>query len=132
RLPYRLDLEELRAGESLDRDGYKLLVFPVSHGVAAVGYALVEESRPGRFDVETADALGVPPGRERGMLQRGESVTLADERVITPDAVLGPPRPGRTVLYPGDTAPSEVLRALAERADLLVHEATFAEEEADR
>ena len=69
--------------------------FPSHHGVSAVGYALDEDDRPGRFDVEAADALGVPPGPERGALQRGESVTLDDGQVITPDAVLGPARTGR-------------------------------------
>src|SRR3954463_14820159 len=74
RLPYRLQLEELRAGTTLERDGYKLLVFPVTPGVPAVGYALVEDERPGRFDVATADTLGVPNGPDRGRLQRGEAV----------------------------------------------------------
>jgi len=129
RLSYPYELVELRAGDALERDGYRVLVVPVSHGVAAVGYALVEEPRPGRFDVDTADAIGVPFGPERGALQRGESITLADGRVLTPDAVLGPARPGRTIVYSGDTAPSEVLRAVAEDADVLVHEATFTEEE---
>jgi ribonuclease Z len=132
RLPYPFELVEVRGGDTLDRDGYRLLVVPVAHGVAALGYALVEAPRPGRFDVEAADALGVPFGPERGALQRGESITLADGRSLTPDAVLGPPRPGRTIVYSGDTAPSEVLRALAEHADVLVHEATFSEEERDR
>jgi ribonuclease Z len=132
RLPYPLELTEVRAGEALERIGYKVLVFPVTHGVAAVGYALVEDPRPGRFDIEAADALGVPAGRERGVLQRGESVTLDDGRTITPDAVLGPARSGRSIFYAGDTTPSEVVRVLAEGADLLVHEATFLAEEADR
>jgi ribonuclease Z len=132
KLSYPVDLVELRAGDSLDRDGYKLLVFPVAHGTAAVGYAIAEAPRPGRFDVDTADALGVPAGRERGILQRGESVTLDDGRVLTPDAVLGPARPGRTIVYSGDTGPSEVVQALAEGADVLVHEATFLEEEHER
>jgi len=104
----------------------------VHHGVSSLGYALVEHVRPGRFDVETADALGVPPGPERGALQRGESVTLPDGRVLTPDAVLGEPRPGRRIVMPGDTAPVETVRVLAEGADLLIHEATFSEEERDR
>jgi ribonuclease Z len=104
----------------------------VEHGAAAVGYALVEEPRAGRFDVETAEAIGIPSGPERGALQRGESVTLPDGRVITPDALLGPARPGRTVVYSGDTAPTEVLQAVAAGADVLVHEATFTEEERDR
>lgn len=132
RLPYPFELVEVRPGESLERDGYRLLVVPVEHGGTAVGYALVEEPRPGRFDVETADALGIPSGPERGALQRGESVTLADGRVLTPDAVLGPARPGRTIVYSGDTAPSEVVLAVAEHADVLVHEATFTEDERDR
>jgi ribonuclease Z len=125
KVPYRLDAVEVRPGEALDRDGYRILVFPVHHGVSAVGYAVVEDDRPGRFDVATADALGVPPGPDRGALQRGESVTLADGRTITPDAVLGEARTG-------DTAPVETVRVLAEGADVLVHEATFSEEERDR
>jgi ribonuclease Z len=132
RLSYPFELLEVRAGDVLEREGYRLLVVPVAHGAAAVGYALVEEPRPGRFDVDTADALGIPVGPERGALQRGESVTLADGRALTPDAVLGPARPGRTIVYSGDTAPSDVLRAVAEHADVLVHEATFTEEEGVR
>jgi ribonuclease Z len=129
---YPLDLVELRPGEALERDGYRILVVPVHHGVPAVGYALVEDDRPGRFDVETADALGVPSGPERGALQRGESITLADGRVITPDAVLGEARGGRRIVLSGDTAPVETVRVLAEGADVLVHEATFSEDERER
>jgi ribonuclease Z len=132
RLGYEVELQEVRAGEALERDGYRILVYPVHHGVSAVGYALVEDDRPGRFDVETADALGVPDGPERGALQRGESITLADGRVLTPDAVLGPARPGRRVVLSGDTAPTETVQVLAEGADVLVHEATFTDDERDR
>ncbi|HEX7083280.1 MAG TPA: ribonuclease Z [Gaiellaceae bacterium] len=132
RVAYPLELVEVRPGETLERDGYRILVFPVHHGVAAVGYALVEDTRPGRFDVQTADALGVPNGPERGALQRGESVTLPDGRVLTPDAVVGAARPGRTIVVPGDTAPTEAVLALAGGADVLVHEASFADEERER
>lgn len=132
KVAYPIEVVEVRAGEALDRDGYKVLVFPVHHGVSAVGYAVVEDTRPGFFDVEAADALGVPPGPERGELQRGESITLDDGQVVTPDMVLGVARPGRRIVIPGDTAPTETVRVLAEGADVLVHEATFAEEERDR
>jgi ribonuclease Z len=132
KLSYTVELEEVRPGEALERDGYRILAFPVHHGVSAVGYALVEDVRPGRFDLEAADALGIPAGPERGALQRGESVTLPDGRVLTPDAVLGDARPGRRIVIPGDTAPVETVQALAEGADVLVHEATFSEEEHDR
>jgi ribonuclease Z len=132
RISYPLELVEVRPGDALERDDYRILVFPVHHGVAAVGYALVEAPRPGRFDVEAADALGVPNGPERGALQRGESITLPDGRVVTPDALLGPARAGRTIVIPGDTAPTEAVQALAHEADVLVHEATFTEDERER
>jgi ribonuclease Z len=109
-----------------------LETFAVDHGVTAVGYALVEHDRPGRFDVDAADALGVPPGRERGILQGGEPITLPDGRVITPDTVLGPARPGRKIVLTSDTAPSPGVVQAAHNADLLVHEATFSDEEKER
>jgi ribonuclease Z len=132
RQTYRYDLVELRPGDVLERGDYRLATFPVAHGVSALGYALVEEARPGRFDVEAADALGVPSGPERGTLQGGDPVTLPDGRTITPDSVLGPPRPGRTVVVTGDTAPAREIVEVARGADLLVHEATFLEDERER
>jgi ribonuclease Z len=132
KLTYPYELVELSAGDSLAREDYRLVTFPVAHGVSSVGYALVEDDRPGRFDVETADALGVPNGPERGALQRGEPVTLADGRIVTPDQVLGEARPSRTVVIAGDTAPTPSVLEAAEGADLLVHEATFLEDERER
>jgi ribonuclease Z len=132
KLSYPVELEEVRPGEALERNNYRILVFPVHHGVSGVGYAVAEEDRPGEFDTATADALGIPFGPERGALQRGESITLDDGDVVTPDAVLGPPRPGRRVVIPGDTAPVETVRILSEGADVLIHEATFLEDERDR
>jgi ribonuclease Z len=132
RLPYELTIVELAPGDSLSRGDYRLDAFAVDHGAAAVGYALVENERPGRFDVDIADALGVPSGPARGRLQRGEPVTLEDGTVVTPDAVVGPARRGRTVVLTGDTAPSPSVVQAAYRADLLVHEATFAADEKDR
>jgi ribonuclease Z len=132
KLTYDYDLVELRPGDVLERGDYVLRPFAVEHGVSAVGYALVEKPRPGRFDPEAADALGIPQGPERGALQRGESVTLDDGQIVTPDAVLGPPRPGRKLVLAGDTAPARSVIVAAEGADLLIHEATFCEEERER
>lgn len=132
RLSYPVEIEEVRPGEALERDGYRILVFPVHHGVSAVGYAVAEHERPGEFDSAAADALGIPFGPERGALQRGESVTLDDGQVLSPDAVLGAARPGRRIVIPGDTAPVETVRVLSEGADVLIHEATFLEDERDR
>jgi len=132
RLTYPLELTELEPGEALARDDYKLETFAVNHGVSAVGYRLVEDVRPGRFDVEVATSLGVPDGPERGLLQRGIPVTLSDGTVVTPEQVLGPPRSGRTLVLTGDTAPASSVVEAAQGADVLVHEATFLADERDR
>ena len=132
KLTYELELVELRPGDVLARDGYLLETFRVAHGVSAVGYSLAEDPRPGRFDVGAADALGVPAGPERGALQRGEPVTLADGRSVRPEDVLGPPRPGRRAVLAGDTAPSREVLEAAQGADVLVHEATFCQDERER
>lgn len=131
KLSYDLDLVELKPGDTLERPEYTLVTFPVGHVVSAVGYSVIEHPRPGRFDVQGADALGVPP-RARGLLQRGESVTLDDGQVVTPADVLGPPRTGRKVVLAGDTAPSVTVLEAARGADVLVHEATFLDEERER
>ena len=132
KLSYELRVIELEPGGVLERDGYRLAAFAVSHGVPAVGWSLIEATRPGRFDVDAADALGVPSGPARGALQRGESVTLPDGSMVSADQVLGPPRPGRKIVITGDTAPSETIVEAAWGADVLVTEATFSEEERGR
>jgi ribonuclease Z len=132
RLTYPVETVELEPGNHIERDGYRLETFAVNHGVTAVGYSLVEHERPGRFDVEAADALGVPDGPERGVLQRGEALTLGDGRRVDPAQVLGPPREGRKLVLTGDTAPAPSIVEAAAGADLLVHEATFLADEAER
>ena len=132
RLSYDVRLVELQPGDVIERDGYRLATFGVSHGVPALGWSLIEATRPGRFDVDAANALGIPDGPERGELQRGLPVTLADGRTVEPAQVLGEPRPGRKLAITGDTAPAEELVEAAWGADVLVTEATFAEEERER
>src|SRR5258706_12882285 len=83
KLTYPFELVELQPGDILDRGDYRIVTFKVEHGVPALGYALDEERRPGRFDVATADALGVPPGPERRRLQAGETIALSDRTVVT-------------------------------------------------
>ena len=132
RLPYPVSLVELEPGETVPHGDYAIETFAADHGVAALGYALVESERPGRFDVAIADQLGVPAGPARGRLQAGQEIELPDGRTVTPDEVLGEPRPGRRVVISGDTAPSPTVVQAAHGADLLVHEASFLTEERDR
>jgi ribonuclease Z len=132
KLTYPVELVELRDGDSLDRGDYRIHVFRVSHGVAANGYAFAEVPRPGRFDTDAARGLGVPEGPLFGRLQAGETVQLPGGGQVRSEQVLGLPRPGRTVVLAGDTAPAASVLEVANAADLLVHEATFAEEERPR
>jgi ribonuclease Z len=132
RLTYDYELVELDPGAVLVRDGYRIETFPAAHRVAALGYSLVEDERPGRFDVEAATRLGIPAGPERGALQAGRAVVLADGRPVTPEEVLGAPRAGRKLALTGDTAPSSAVVEAVRSADVLVHEATFLEDEQER
>ena len=132
KLTYEVRLVELEPGDVLERSDYRLATFGVFHGVSSLGWSLIETTRPGRFDVERADALAVPDGPERGALQHGRPITLVEGTTVTPEQVLGPPRPGRKVVITGDTAPSDGIVEAAWAADVLVTEATFAEEERDR
>ena len=132
KLTYDVRLVELSPGDVLERDGYRLATFAVAHGMSAIGWSLIEATRPGRFDVEAADAIGVPSGPERGALQRGEHIALADGRTVEPEQVLGPPRPGRKIVLTGDTAPSDQVVEAAWGSDVLITEATFSDEERDR
>lgn len=117
---------------ALQRDDYQIRTIEADHDAPAVGYVLEEDERPGRFDKARALELGVPEGPLFGRLQAGESVELEDGSIVEPEQVLGPPRPGRTVVYSGDTRPTDALVDVAEGADLLVHEATFGSDRADR
>jgi ribonuclease Z len=127
RVGFPLHLVELAPGDVLERDGYRIAPVEVSHRGPAFGYVLYEDERPGVFDPETAVRLGLQPGPEFGRVQRGETI-----RGVRPEQVMGETRPGRKLVLSGDTKPCESLRIAAHRADLLVHEATFAEEERER
>ena len=124
---FEVRIVELEPNEELRRDGYLVAAFEVDHRVAAYGYALIEDERPGRFDEERARELGVEPGPDFGRLQRGEQVGE-----VRPEQVLGEARAGRKIVIAGDTAPCDMTTVVAHGADLLVHEATFSMEEAAR
>lgn len=130
-VPFPVAVQELLPGEAVAFPGYRVEAFAVSHGVNAVGWALAEDARLGRFDVERARALGVPEGPLYGRLHRGETVEVGG-RTVSPDDLVGPARPGRLVVYTGDTRPAQGTVDRARGADVLVHEATFGADEADR
>jgi ribonuclease Z len=129
---FPVEIIEVKADERLRRDDYDLVAFPTEHRADTIGWALVEHDRLGRFDPAKAAALGIPEGPLWGRIHRGESVALPDGRTVSPAELVGPPRAGRRVVYSGDTRTCAATVEAARGADLLVHEATFADEERAR
>jgi len=137
RVPFPVEINEVKAGETVSgpikRDGYEICAFPTEHGGGpSLGYTLKEHMRRGRFDVEKARALGIPEGPLWGKLTKGEQVQLANGQTVRPSEIIGEARPGRLVAFTGDTRPCTATVDAAQGADLLIHEATFGEEERDR
>lgn len=131
RVPFQISIHELEAGDRVEREEYDIVAYRTQHGGRSLGYAVVEHDRLGRFHPDRARELGVPEGPLFGKLHRGETVVV-DGREIRPEDVVGPPRPGRKVVYTGDTRPARRTIEIARGADLLIHDATFADDEADR
>ena len=127
RIGYEVELAELEAGSVVRYDGYEVRPFDVAHRMRALGYALVEDERPGRFDPDEAQRLGVAAGPDFKRLQEGETVNG-----VAPEQVMGETRRGRKLVVSGDTAPCEMTRLAAHEAQLLVHDASFADEEQAR
>ena len=131
-LSFPVEIGPLEPPAAVHHAGYSIQAYAVSHAGRANGYVLREDARPGRFYPEQALGLGVPEGPLFGRLQGGEIVRLEDGREIHPERVMGPARPGRRVVYTGDTRPCEATLKVASGCDLLIHEATFSEAELDR
>ena len=129
---FPVEIVEVRAGDRLRRDEYDLIAFESDHRVDTIGWALVEHDRLGRFDPERARAMGIPEGPLWGRIHKGQAVTLEDGRVVTPAELVGPARAGRTLVYSGDTRPTGTVIDAARGADLLIHEATFGDDEVVR
>jgi len=127
-LTFDVLVRELRPGDEVRRRGYRVLTSGVDHPVPSLAYALVEDERPGRFNVAKALALGLKPGPLFSRLRSGMSVTLEDGRVVRPEEVLGPPRPGRKIVYSGDTRPTDLMIEFARGADVLIHDCTLGDE----
>ena len=133
RTTFPIEITELEPGEPVKRPDYHIATFAVSHGPSqSLGYAVVEEERLGRFNPELARAMGIPEGPLWGRIHKGQSITLDDGTVIEPSVLVGERRRGRRIVVTGDTRPCDNTIAAAQDADLLIHEATFADDEAAR
>jgi len=132
KLAFDVRIREVAPGERVRRDGCHMVAFETDHRIPSVGWALVEDERPGRFHPEKANALGVPKGPLFGELQHGRKVTLEGGRVVVPEDVLEAPRRGRRVIVTGDTRPCRGTVEAARGGDVLVHDSTFGDAEQAR
>lgn len=128
---YPINVHTVSPGLVFEDDEFSVTCAPLKHRVPAFGYRIAEKDRPGHFDVGKAKAMGIPSGPLYGRLKRGETVTLEDGRKINGKTLCGPTEIGRKVVYCTDTVFSENAVKLAQDADVLIHEATFAHQEAE-
>ncbi|WP_254807688.1 ribonuclease Z [Natronosalvus amylolyticus] len=130
---FPVTINEVGDGDVASRgEEYEVRAFETDHDTRSVGYALVEDDRKGRFDRERAEELGVPVGPAFSKLHAGEAVELEDGTVVDPAEVVGEPRPGRSLVYTGDTRPSDRTLEVVDEPDLLIHDATFADDRVER
>lgn len=127
KLGFPINVHELQDGDTIDRGEYIIRAVSTDHGIPSLGYVLEEKRRPGRFNKDKAIQLGIPVGHLFSKLQRGESV-MVNGREIHPSQVIGPSRPGRKLVYSGDTRPCHAVEKACKGADLLIHDATLADE----
>jgi ribonuclease Z len=129
-LKYEIRGVELSPGDVVEGKDYVVRALKTEHSVPSLGYALIENPRPGRFNRERAVELGVPPGPLFAKLQKGSPVEV-NGKTVMPEEVVGASRPGRTIIYSGDTRPCEAVLEASRDADLLIHDGSFADEMAD-
>jgi ribonuclease Z len=129
-LKYEVRGIELKPGDLVEREEYVIQALKTEHNISSLGYALIEKLRPGRFNREKAIKLGIPPGPLFAKLQKGNPVDI-NGKLVKPEDVMGALRPGRTVIYSGDTRPCESILEASRDADVLIHDGSFADEMAD-
>lgn len=130
-LSYAMHVHTVQPGVVYEDDEFIVSCDRLEHRVTTFGYRIVEKDRPGRFDVEKAKALAIPPGRVYGQLKRGETVKLLDGRTINGAELSGAPEIGRKIAYCTDTIYCDTAVSLAQDADVLIHEATFSHQDAE-
>ena len=130
---FPLEINEITPDSPIPRKGYSIVPYAADHkDKLALGFALIEDIRLGRFNPDKARELGVPEGPAWGRIHKGQPVTLDDGRVVQPSDLVGPSRPGRRVVFTGDSRPCEETVRISEGAEVLIHEATFADDEQPR
>ncbi|KXB02324.1 hypothetical protein AKJ45_00090 [candidate division MSBL1 archaeon SCGC-AAA261F19] len=127
-LKFGVKIHDIDPDEEIRRSGYRIKTCKTDHASPGIAYALIEDERPGKFYPKKAKGFGIEPGPSYSRLQNGECIKLPDGKVVKPEQVMGPPRPGRKIVYADDTRPSKQIVQISQGADLLIHDGTFAGE----
>ncbi len=136
RIGYPLEVHQVRSAAEANRIVFEdadltVRATPLHHRVPAYAYRVEEKPKPGRFDIQKAQELAIPPGPVYASLKRGETVAMEDGRQIDGRTLCGPEKAGASLVYCTDTVFCEAAVTLAKGADLLIHESTFSHAEAD-
>ena len=136
RLSYSLKFHKVENAavlkETLFEDSdFEVKAAPLNHRIPSFAYRVNEKSRPGRFDINKAKSQKIPPSPIYAALQRGEEVRLEDGRIFSGKDFCGPPRPGSSMVYCTDTVYTESAIEISREANLLIHEATYADKETE-
>ena len=132
-LTFPIEIHEIyEAGVVCEEKEYVVQAVWANHVIPTLAYAFIEKPRPGKFYPEKARKLGVPEGPLWSRLQHGHKIKLSNGKIIKPEDVTGPLRPGRKIVYTSDTKPFKSFVKFAAGADLLIHDATLGDELAER
>ncbi len=130
-LPFEVYVSEISEGVIYKGRGFVIDAMAVDHSVEAYAYRFKENDRPGKMNVEYLESIGLERGPKWGLLQRGIPIEHKG-LIIEPKNAVGPPRPGRTIVYTGDTRPRQQIVKFSKDADILIHDATFSSDLSDK
>ena len=130
-LPFELQFHALEDFAGLALGAWDLDVFPLSHRVPSHAFRFRETRRPQRLDPAALAAAQVPRGALWGRLQAGEDVVHQGRLLLGAD-FLQAAYPERRLVVAGDNEAPELLADACRGAQVLVHEATYAQAHIDK
>ena len=130
-LSFPVLINTIKEGKVFEDEKISVSACKANHSIVAYSYRLEEKDKPGRFNVEKAQELGIPEGKLWNDLQNGKEIVV-NEKTIRPEEVLGEKRPGKKIGISGDTMPTKELESFFEGCDYLVFDSTFLDEERDK
>lgn len=132
-LTYPIQTVEIQTdGMIYEDDTFKVYAKQLQHGqMTSFGFRIEEKDKIGELLVDQLIALGIQPSPIYQQIKENEQTLLPDGRIIYREDVIGPPKPGKTLVIMGDTIYQEEHREFCQGADVLVHEATFDGSKAD-